>query len=109
MSPRPPVLLWQVFCEFTAFIAKARQRAGAGPEAFEYVRAVRDRFTLVVPRWGVADLAVRIHLEDQVSIWDSLLLAACIDAGVTRLYTEDLQSRPNIRGVSIVDPFAVGT
>ena len=105
-EPAPPVLLWQVFCEFTAFIAKARQRVGAGPEAFEFVRAVRDRFTLVVPRPEVASLAIDIHVTDQVSIWDALLLAACADAGVIRLYTEDVQSRPIIRGVEIVNPFA---
>jgi predicted nucleic acid-binding protein len=105
-DPTPPVLLWQVFCEFTAFIAKARQRVGAGPEAFEYVRAVRDRFPLVVPRPDVAGLAIDIHLTEQVSIWDALLLAACADAGVTRLYSEDVQSKPIIRGIEIINPFA---
>lgn len=105
-EPTPPVLLWQVLCEFTAFLAKARQRVGAGPEAFEYIRAIRDRFTLLVPRPEAASLAIDIHLTEQVSIWDALLLAACSDAGVTRLYTEDVQSRPIIRGVEIVNPFA---
>jgi len=104
----PPILLWQVFCEFTAFLAKARVRSGTGPEAFEFVRAVRERFVLALPREGVASLAVSIHLEDQVSIWDALLLAACVDSGVTRLYTEDLQSKPVIRGVAISNPFAPG-
>ena len=83
-----PVLLWQVRCEFTAFIAKARAKRGlakAGDASgFEYVRAIRDRFRLVLPGPAVADLAVDIHLKDQVSIWDSLLLAACVDAGVAR-------------------------
>jgi len=30
-----------------------------------------------------------------------------VDAGVTRLYSEDVQSRPTIRGVTIVNPFAI--
>ncbi|MEX2217486.1 MAG: PIN domain-containing protein [Phycisphaerales bacterium] len=100
------VILWQVLCEFTAFVAKARQRAAAGPEAFDYVHALRQRFTLVSPGPAVADLALSIHLRDQVSIWDSFLLAACVAAGVDRLYSEDVQSRPEIRGVRIVNPFA---
>lgn len=99
------VLLWQVVCEFTAFVAKARQRKAAGPEAFEFVRTLRDRFRLVLPTPQVQDLAIDIHLHDQVSIWDSLLIAACVEAGVTLLYTEDAQSRPIIRGVRIVHPF----
>jgi predicted nucleic acid-binding protein len=106
----PTLLLWQVLCEFTAFAAKARQRAApARPSdagAFEYVRAIRDRFRLVLPGPAVSDLAIDIHLNDQVSIWDSMLLAACVEAGVTQLFTEDTQSRPTIRGVRVVNPFA---
>lgn len=102
----PTVLPWQVLCEFTAFVAKARQRTGAGPEAFEYVRAIRERFRVVVPSPDVSALAIDIHLADQVSMWDALLIAACVETGVTRLFTEDAQSRPVVRGVEIVNPFA---
>lgn len=35
-----------------------------------------------------------------------MLLAACVDAGVTQLFSEDLQSSPTIRGVRIINPFA---
>jgi len=75
------VLPWQVLREFTAFVAKSRRKSGAGPEAFEYVRAMRDRFPVVAPGPAVADLAIDLHLRDQVSIWDAFLIAACIDAG----------------------------
>jgi predicted nucleic acid-binding protein len=34
-----------------------------------------------------------------------MLLAACADAGVERLYSEDVQSCPSISGVEIVNPF----
>jgi predicted nucleic acid-binding protein len=102
----PTVIPWQALCEFTAFIAKARRRSAAGPEAFEYVRVLRQRFPVTMPSLAASDLAIDIHLNDQVSIWDSLLLAACVESGVTRLFTEDQQSRPVIRGVHIVNPFA---
>lgn len=108
-EPVPPILLWQVLCEFTAFLAKARQRSKADPRdvsAFEFVSEARARFRLVLPAPSVADLAIGIHTENRVSIWDALLLAACVDAGVTRLYTKDMQSRPNIRGVQLINPFS---
>lgn len=109
-QPEQTILLWQVLCEFTAFVANARQRGctrtGTGNDAFDYVRAIRDQFRLVVPSPSVSELAIDIHFRDQVSIWDALLLAACVDAGVTMLYSEDLQSRPEIRGVKITNPFA---
>ena len=109
-DPTSTVLPWQVLCEFTAFIAKARLRnpataAQVESSAFEYVRAIRDRFRLVLPSPAASDLAIDIHLRDQVSIWDAMLLAACVEAGVTQLFTEDMQSRPTIRGVRIVNPF----
>lgn len=44
-------------------------------------------------------------MRDQVSPWDALLIAACADAGVTQLFTEDMQGRPVIEGVTLVDPF----
>jgi predicted nucleic acid-binding protein len=106
----PSTLLpWQVVCEFLAFLAKSRQRIGTsdhGPEIAELVDAVALRFPIAMPSERVVGLAIDIHLHDQVSIWDALLLAACVDAGVTTLYTEDLQSRPVIRGVRLVNPFS---
>jgi predicted nucleic acid-binding protein len=35
-----------------------------------------------------------------------MLLAACKDAGVTTLYSEDMDSRTNYDGLTIVNPFA---
>lgn len=37
---------------------------------------------------------------------DELYDAACLDAGVTRLYSEDLPGRPPPEGLEIVNPFA---
>lgn len=99
------VLLWQVVCEFTAYAAKARARVQASPDSFEYLSALKRRFRVVVPSTGVSERAIQIHVADQVSIWDAFLIASCADAGVTTLYTEDVQSRPVIQGVTIVNPF----
>lgn len=30
------------------------------------------------------------HLDRQCSYWDAMIIAACLEAGVTRLYSEDL-------------------
>lgn len=106
----PTVLLWQALCEFTAFCARRGHRPGRArpdnPTAFHFVRVIRKSFRLVIPTAACSELAMDIHLTDQVSIWDAMLLAACVDAGVTQLFTEDAQSRPTIRGVRIVNPFA---
>ena len=58
-----------------------------------------------MPTPSAFDEGLRMLQEYQLSYWDALLLGACRDAGVTRLYTEDRQSRPVIEGVEIVSPF----
>jgi predicted nucleic acid-binding protein len=41
-----------------------------------------------------------------LSHWDSLLLAACEDAGVDTLYSEDLDDGMTYDAVTVVNPFA---
>jgi predicted nucleic acid-binding protein len=65
---------------------------------------VRARFPLVLPGPSVLDRGLELHRKHQVSYWDSLLLAACEDYGVTRLYSEDFQASPRVAGVEIVNP-----
>lgn len=104
-SSADTVLLWQVACEFGATLAKLQATGRAGPEAFAALAACRARFALVMPAPAVLDAGLRIRRDHGVSYWDALLLAACVDAGVDRLYSEDIQSRPIIEGVEVVNPF----
>lgn len=57
-------------------------------------------------------LTVEIHLRSlelsrhyRFSIWDSLIIAAALEARCTTLYTEDLQHGQTIEGLRIVNPF----
>ena len=45
------------------------------------------------------------HMGD-VSNWDSLLIAACIEANVDTLYSEDLGDGEQYDTVNVVNPFA---
>lgn len=99
------VLLWQVACELGAVLTRLRSVEGASIDAAEAVQAYCSRFPLVLPTPNVLTEGLRIHQEQQVSYWDALLLGACVDAGIARLYTEDLPSSPMIRDVQIINPF----
>jgi predicted nucleic acid-binding protein len=48
------------------------------------------------------DLQTRYHY----GFYDSLIIAAALDAGCTRLYSEDLQDGQQIEGLTIRDPFS---
>lgn len=47
-----------------------------------------------------------IHARYQVSHWDSLILAAAIEAGCALVYSEDLNPGQNYDGIEVINPFA---
>lgn len=96
---------WQVACEVAAVIRSMMNAGRFQGDYEETVIALRSCFPVVLPQLSALDRSLRIQGPHQVSPWDSLLIAACADAGVTRLYTEDLQGQSVIEGVEFVDPF----
>lgn len=106
LQSQQTVLLWQVVCEFGAAITRRRIAAEPPRGTPAVVSAWLDIFPLAVPSRAIVEIAWRLMSTHQLSYWDSMLLAACIDAGVSHLYTEDLQGRPNIEGVQLINPFA---
>ncbi len=60
---------------------------------------------LRLPATSVLSEARTLTVAHSISIWDALLIAACSNAGVTRLYTEDMQHGATFLGVEIHNPF----
>ncbi len=60
---------------------------------------------MVMPTERVIDLAASLIDRYSISYWDSLLIAACIEAGVETLYTEDLSAGMVYDGVHVLNPF----
>ena len=52
------------------------------------------------------DLAVAIARDYGFSIYDSMIVAVALRSGCTTLYTEDLQHRQTVEGVTVRNPFA---
>ncbi|HMN41668.1 MAG TPA: PIN domain-containing protein [Phycisphaerales bacterium] len=105
LSEDDTVIPWQVACEVAAVL---RTLANTGRFTGDYAEAVvglRTCFPVSMPQLSTLERSLHIHTRYQMSIWDALLIAACADAGVTRLYTEDMQGRPTIEGVTLVNPF----
>jgi predicted nucleic acid-binding protein len=49
--------------------------------------------------------ALDIEAHYRYSFYDSLIVAAALDAGCTRLYSEDMQDGQRIEGLTIENPF----
>jgi predicted nucleic acid-binding protein len=99
------VLLWQVAVELGTVLSRLEAAGRLRRAANEVVTLYRARFPLILPSADVLELGLQIHRSLRVSDWDALLLAACVEAGVTRLYSEDMPSQPVIEGVAVVNPF----
>lgn len=85
------VIPWQVACEVAAVIRSMEAAGKFRGEYSEAVSSLRSCFPIALPQYSTVERSLRIQVRDQVSPWDALLIAACADAGVTRLYTEDIK------------------
>jgi predicted nucleic acid-binding protein len=105
-TPSDTVLLWQVAAELLSCLRKwesANQISSEDVEA--HFRDVLAMFALRLPGVTVFDASFELRSRYSLSHWDSLLLAACKDAGVDTLFSEDMTAGIDYDGITIVNPF----
>jgi predicted nucleic acid-binding protein len=69
---------------------------------------VLDPLCEVFPDSSLIEAAIDIHQDTKYSFYDSLIIAAALDADCRVLYSEDLQSGQIIHGMEIVNPYLPG-
>lgn len=100
------VLLWQVACEY---LAAAHKLYRFGVERAHVLQSIEDLhlgWRLVRPDWEVLSRAFDWVNRYSVAFWDAMIVSACFQAGVSTLYSEDINSSmvPS-DGITIVNPF----
>ena len=99
-------LLWQVACEFIAASRKLTDVGYTQAQAWRELKQLRELWKFIVPSESVLSRAEELTAEHNFSFWDSMLVAACIEGGITRLYTEDFDaSISKATGIEILNPF----
>lgn len=99
------VLLWQVACEFIAASRKLAAQGFKQEDAWNRLADFLSLFPLVTPSSQVLMRAEELHLRQGWSFWDAMIVAACLECGVTRLYSEDLPGGSAPSGLKLVNPF----
>ncbi|NJP11093.1 MAG: PIN domain-containing protein [Leptolyngbyaceae cyanobacterium RU_5_1] len=99
-------LLWQVACEYLAATRKLESLGYNRAQAYQYIRDLQQVWYTVLPTWSVIDCAENLLNRFSLSHWDSMIIAACLEASVQTLYTEDF-GYSNIDGLKIVNPFKI--
>jgi predicted nucleic acid-binding protein len=97
---------WQVAQEFLNVALHRFERPLTPREAADYLDAVLAPLCHVWPTPDLLRNALAIHTETGFRFYDSLIVAGAVASGVRTLYTEDLQSGREVRGLRILDPFA---
>jgi predicted nucleic acid-binding protein len=62
-------------------------------------------FPLVLPTEPALDRALSYAYTYTLSHWDSMLVAACAESGISTLYTEDMGAPRKIDTVELINPF----
>lgn len=98
-------VLWQVACEYIAASRKLEPFGYDRTQALADIADMREAWKTILPTWSVMDRAEQLLTRYQLSFWDGLIIAGCLESGVARLYSEDLDESVQAEGLEIVNPF----
>ena len=107
VNPPETILLWQVIGEFLNCLRRwERQGRISAADVEDNIRDVLTGFPIALPTTNIIPLSLSLSSRYSLSHWDSMLIAACVEAGVDRLYSEDLDDGMTYDSVTIANPFA---
>lgn len=102
----PTVLPWQCAGELLNWLRRLEAAGRASAANVEsYFRNSIAQLPLAIPTMKVFPRYFDLFARFSLSHWDCMLLAACREAGVTTLYSEDMDPGTDFDGLRVVNPF----
>ncbi len=95
----------QVIQEFFNVATKKFSVTMSQKECEIYLEQVLSPLCVIFPSLGLFSKALKLHHKTSYALYDSLILAACIEAKCNTLFSEDLQHSQTVEGVKIINPF----
>ncbi|MBK7541436.1 MAG: PIN domain-containing protein [Candidatus Competibacteraceae bacterium] len=102
---RTGVISFQVVQETLQVISRKFQVAVRPEDRQTFLRNVLVPLWRVMPSTALYGRALELQARYQYSFYDSLILAAALESGCTRVLSEDLQDGQRIEGLTIENPF----
>jgi predicted nucleic acid-binding protein len=99
------VLLYQVACEFLAASRKLVPFGYSLDQSFQDIDEMSRLIGIVLPSAATFRTAQSFLSSYSLSFWDAMVIAACQEAGVAQLYSEDFDAYPLVGAVNIINPF----
>lgn len=101
------IIPWQVASEFVNCLRRFEGKGVISSDKVNlWVEWMIELFPVITPQHTTVLTALDLSRRFSLSHWDSMLLAACVEAGVTTLYSEDLSNGVRYDSVLVVNPFA---
>jgi predicted nucleic acid-binding protein len=102
----PTILPWQVAGELLNWLRRS-QAAGhlSAAEVDAHFQSILALFPLLPPSTKIFPKYFDRFSRFSLSHWDCMMLAACKEAGVTTLYSEDMDPGTDFDGIRVVNPF----
>lgn len=99
---------FQVVQETLNVITRKLARPAAPDDARRFLELVLVPLWSVMPSEGLYRRGLEIQVRHRFSFYDALIVAAALDAGCTRLFSEDMQHKQRVETLVIIDPFKAG-
>lgn len=99
------VISFQVVQEFLNVARRKFEKPLTEDQALRYLREVLDPLCSVFPSRELFEKAISLEERWGFGFYDSLILAAGLEAGCSTLYSEDLQDQQTVETLVIENPF----
>lgn len=99
------VISFQVVQETLHVILRKLPTPATGPDATDFMEQVLTPLWRVMPSTAIYRQCIEIQSRYRYGFYDSLIIAAALEAGCRTLYSEDMQHGQRIEQLTIRDPF----
>ncbi|HZL78663.1 MAG TPA: PIN domain-containing protein [Candidatus Limnocylindrales bacterium] len=99
------IISFQVVQEFLNTAQKKFSTQFTDADLREFLNNELWPLCAVFPSAELYDHALRLRVETGYSFYDSLIVAAALEAGCKTIYSEDLQHNRKLHGLEIKNPF----
>lgn len=99
------VVSYQVIQEYLNTVTRKFARRVRPADAVEFARDILWPVCAIMPSASLFERATGLHEGAAFSFYDSLIVAAALEADCTTLYSEDLQHQQRIETLTVVNPF----
>lgn len=99
------IISFQVVQETLNVVGRKFSRIAQPVDSEAILREVLGPIWKVMPSVEIYSRALDIQARHAFSFYDSLIIAAALEAGCTRLFSEDLQHGQQIDGLTVENPF----